>query len=658
MHESNCKKHDVLKTSFWDKTFNICFGMQWYSYKSHALIYSILGIRGVLVPAMVPVIAIFVKHYVLQQFYIWQSQIYDNIYAIYLDIIADEVKELSKTILFDNLISGIYSYCSYAVLLIFSDVALEVLTELASMPVINMLYSNMHNKIYSEQGMIAAVRNEKFSGYTEGLNDNIDWFCSQSMVFMNHNVNFLYLVGKALYMGIGSDGSYIIFGALGANMLLSVVLSLIFQGSTKLQSVAHDKSLEINSISYRITSNPIAAFVSGYLPFLRDKTKKKYNKYVANHHGIEAITWTLKESIFDLKAIISGVAPMGLKAYMLLTSIIPEAMSKNISHIVGIIFKSMYHQEKYVKYADALGKNLQVIEEVSFMLSQAAKQQEDFRNKVDISYSQDSLNVKNFQMKIPGGSKIIIKDMKLKPSKVYHLIGANGTGKSTLLRVLMGFYGDGIEVDPADNSKGKARVAMPTEKKDIAFVSTSCINPFIGGEKFLDALYAPKKLSGNGRINFAKKLLKRMTEFGIKGAITNCFNEQQADHDEGKKVDLTPDFLATAVTDSDFGTKLSAGEWKKLMLAVVLAKQSKLIFLDEPLANIQSDCHTADTGAMTVEKIMNILKQYAEDNKATIVIVAHAQLGEGVKKIVYDIPAKQTDGEVRVDGRIVGSISR
>lgn len=154
------------------------------------------------------------------------------------------------------------------------------------------------------------------------------------------------------------------------------------------------------------------------------------------------------------------------------------------------------------------------------------------------------VEVKNFKMGF--GDKVIIKDLSfdVKKGEIFGLLGSNGSGKTTTVRALLGFYEptggelliDGKKYDP--------------ENADI----------IVG--------YLPEERG----LYLKETVIDTMVYFG---ELKGLKNPKQWSLKYLERVDLADK------TNQKVG-KLSSGQQQKIQLGVTIMNQPKLLILDEP----------------------------------------------------------------------------
>ncbi len=185
------------------------------------------------------------------------------------------------------------------------------------------------------------------------------------------------------------------------------------------------------------------------------------------------------------------------------------------------------------------------------------------------------VEIKNFQMKF--GNKTVIKDLSfdVKAGEIFGLLGSNGSGKTTTLRALLGFYTptggelliDGKKYDPEDTN---ITIGYLPEERGLYKKETVLDNMVYFGE--LKGLKDPKEWS--------LKYLKRVKL------------EDKAD----EKLE-----------------KLSGGQQQKVQLGVTIMNDPKLLILDEP---------TKGFDPMNRRLLMEIIEE-SHKKGAAIIMITH-----------------------------------
>ena len=205
------------------------------------------------------------------------------------------------------------------------------------------------------------------------------------------------------------------------------------------------------------------------------------------------------------------------------------------------------------------------------------------------------------QLTLRFGKKVLFEDvtLKFKPGYVYGIIGANGAGKSTFLKILTG------ELKPTEGQVSlDSGVKMGWLRQDhYAFDEFSVLNTVLMGNQ---ELYA---------------VMKEKDELYAKGDMTEKEGERAADLEikfgemDGYTAESTAGELleGLGLPSEDHGKlmKQLTGGWKlRVLLAQILFAKPDLLLLDEP------------TNHLDIASI-NWLEQYLGEHDGTIILVSH-----------------------------------
>ncbi len=209
------------------------------------------------------------------------------------------------------------------------------------------------------------------------------------------------------------------------------------------------------------------------------------------------------------------------------------------------------------------------------------------------------LSVNNVSLQF--GSKKLFEDVNLKFTKgnCYGIIGANGAGKSTFLKILSGE----IEPNKGDVSLDKNERMSVLMQNQNAFDDVNVLRCVMLGHKHLveimdekDALYAKSDFSEEDGIR-ASELEAEFAELGGWEAEYEAQTLLNA-------LDITDEYYYTLMGDMDAKSKV------KVLLAQALFGNPDVLLLDEPTNNL--DLKTA-----------RWLENYLLDFENTIIIVSH-----------------------------------
>lgn len=185
------------------------------------------------------------------------------------------------------------------------------------------------------------------------------------------------------------------------------------------------------------------------------------------------------------------------------------------------------------------------------------------------------------------------------------LIGSNGAGKTTLIRCLLGEYThDGeVTINGLDPRNNRTQV--------------------LGTIGFVPQLPPPLKMPVGQLINFSAEL---------------CGTDPQRIHDIAKRLGLDVD----SILARQF-VRLSGGMKQKLLIAIALGREAKVLVMDEPAANLDPEARKI---------FFDLLAE--RQNEATMIISSH-RLDE-VSSLVNRV-IEMDLGKVVLDDRVADDVS-
>jgi branched-chain amino acid transport system ATP-binding protein len=198
------------------------------------------------------------------------------------------------------------------------------------------------------------------------------------------------------------------------------------------------------------------------------------------------------------------------------------------------------------------------------------------------------------------GERILFENLtlELEEGMIYSLIGANGTGKTTLFNILTGFV-------KADSGK------VLFENHNILSKSPAKINK-IGIVRTFQDLRLINGLSV--KENILLVLEKKMFHFTTL--------------EESKKADQILERVSLLDHAEHLGSDLSYGQQKLLTLGCCLANNPKLLLLDEPVAGIDKE---------NLEKIKGIVSEMRSEGRTILQIEHNLEYLEATSDQIFTI---------------------
>jgi len=164
------------------------------------------------------------------------------------------------------------------------------------------------------------------------------------------------------------------------------------------------------------------------------------------------------------------------------------------------------------------------------------------------------LELQNVSLSV-GSRQLLSLSCSVAPGEVITVMGASGTGKSTLLAFIAGFLGDAFTAEGKVLLAGKELNAVPAEKRRIGLL-------------FQDALLFP-------HLSVAANL-----KFGLGRKVGESPRERDL------RVELALDSIGLAGFGDRDPASLSGGQQSRVALMRLLLSEPKAILLDEPFSNL------------------------------------------------------------------------
>ncbi len=211
------------------------------------------------------------------------------------------------------------------------------------------------------------------------------------------------------------------------------------------------------------------------------------------------------------------------------------------------------------------------------------------------------LEVNSLSMRF--SSQLLFEDINLKldVGKRYGLIGANGAGKSTFMKILSG------EIEPTSGNisiQSGSKVGTLSQNQ-FAYESYTLKDAvMVGNKRLYDAIKEKEDLYVNGDFE-DDKVNDRLAELEI-----IC-----AEEDPTYEVDVTIEKILCALgfpieTHNDLMSSLTGGDKFKILLAQVLYPKPDILFLDEPTNNLDLEA-------------ISWLEEQLKRHEGTMVVISH-----------------------------------
>ncbi len=247
------------------------------------------------------------------------------------------------------------------------------------------------------------------------------------------------------------------------------------------------------------------------------------------------------------------------------------------------------------EFAEALGEyfsNAMFIENLKIFFNYTPKIDEDSSGeKPDLRV--ETIEFRNVTFVYPGQEKPVLKNVNLtlKKGLKYALVGINGSGKSTFLKLLLRFY------DPTEG-------AILLNGRDVRELDIKEYRKLIG-VSFQDFAMFSVSVTENVLLREAKA--KKDEELAKKALKDSGVWEKITSLEYGVNTTLTREFDPN-------GAELSGGEKQKIAIARAFAKDSPVVLLDEPSSALDP---------IAEYKMFETIQQLCNKTDRISVIVSH-----------------------------------
>lgn len=228
--------------------------------------------------------------------------------------------------------------------------------------------------------------------------------------------------------------------------------------------------------------------------------------------------------------------------------------------VVTMLISSMNLFIKHI--SDVYGEGLYIKDYYNFINADLCEKR---GREVILEKNAAEIWIKNLSFKYPHTDRYVIKnlDLHIKPGERVALVGDNGVGKSTLIKILVGLFRDfegKIFIDGKD---------VDTMSAKSLFSAFSVVFQDIN----LLAYTVKENITGTGKACDSEKVWEVVEKVGMKKKIEKA--EKGLDQQVHKYMDQK-------------GLEFSGGESQKIAIARALYKNAGIFILDEPTASLDA----------------------------------------------------------------------
>lgn len=261
----------------------------------------------------------------------------------------------------------------------------------------------------------------------------------------------------------------------------------------------------------------------------------------------ERLDTTLKSQNYLLLSSVVNIVWMGLVILFIVSKLLAKAIGAgDLTAIVTSASSTLDMAEDFVYEASTVSNNGYIANTLFYILSY------DERKVEKVSKYGDDIEFSNVSFKYPGTEKTVLCDLsfKINKDKVTAIVGENGAGKSTIIKLVAGLY------EPTEGS-----------------VRISNMNPYsMSNEDISNELSIVFQDFKNYELSLRDNIL-----FGKVGDISEDLKLLE--------LDKYSENINIGKLEED-GVYLSGGENQKLALARAIQKKSDFLIFDEPTASM------------------------------------------------------------------------
>ena len=404
---------------------------------------------------------------------------------------------------------------------------------------------NLNKSLMNKLSLIAVDEIEK-SVFQDKLNQIKDRPHLALIELFNSSILILSTVIKVV--GI----AFVFFnisGILGISYLIAAIFDILF---TFMAVNKMNKMFENTSRNEREMENVIDILKNKDALYeirvfkMKNLFLNRFEKYSSEVFE-ERLGTTLKSQNYLLLSSVVNIVWMGLVILFIVSKLLAKAIGAgDLTAIVTSASSTLDMAEDFVYEASTVSNNGYIANTLFYILSY------DERKVEKSSKYGDEIEFSHVSFKYPGTQKTVLNDLsfRINKDKVTAIVGENGAGKSTIIKLVAGLY-------------------EPTE----GYVRISNMNPYsMSNEDISNELSIVFQDFKNYEISLRDNIL-----FGKAGDIAEDLRLLELDkYSEDTNIGKL----------EEDGVYLSGGENQKLALARAIQKKSDFLIFDEPTASM------------------------------------------------------------------------
>ncbi|MBF0380069.1 MAG: ATP-binding cassette domain-containing protein [Magnetococcales bacterium] len=346
--------------------------------------------------------------------------------------------------------------------------------------------------------------------------------------------------------------------------------------------------------------------------FLLDSWQKKQSAAIAAGRKVESRR-TFWQSLTKTIGALMGVAVIGVGAKLTV------AGEMDMGMMIGANILAARAMAPIIAFAQ-LGPALTEAKRAIELLSGFSKFKHEHQKGRELSALDGGLTIENVSFSHINDKNPVFESLsvKLLPGQSLLVIGGNGTGKTTLARIIMGLL-ETTRGQISINDIAMGQLSLSWWRRQVAYLPQE--------PDFFDGTIRENLMTLNSSIT-EEQLLAVTTEAGLNKFL----------HNHPKGLD------AMVIND---GANLAAGVRKRLALARALTSANQIAVFDEPMEGMDASGRSA---------VSNVLASFIRNKKSVIIFSHDAGLVSGtdmvldldqkpVPKLTYRTPKMRVDNE-------------